>query len=174
MIEISSIKVRLIEEDDIKGVCSYWANASNEDLERMGAVPEKVPDYISMYEYLSKDILKNVRERKSVVSIWEYNGEAIGHCNIIDVVEGEHAHLHLHLWRSDLRKKGIGLIFLKKSLDLFVKEFSLKYIIAEPNANNLAPNKILPKAGFSFVKKYKTIPGSLSDEQYVNQWKFKV
>ena len=56
------------------------------------------------------------------------------------------------------------------TLPFFFENFKLKKLYCEPYALNAAPNKTLTKAGFNFVKKYSTIPGSISFEQEVNQW----
>jgi RimJ/RimL family protein N-acetyltransferase len=41
-------------------------------------------------------------------------------------------------------------------------------LFCEPFADNPAPNKVLPKLGFKFVKRYWTVPGQICPEQEVN------
>ena len=69
------------------------------------------------------------------------------------------------------RRKGIGLELLKMSIPYYFKQLNLKELICEPFADNPAPNKTLGKIGFEFIKKYRTVPGSLNFEQEVNQWR---
>ena len=78
--------------------------------------------------------------------------------------------MHLHMWNSDLRKKGIGTELVKMSLPYFFENLQLKKIYCEPYALNAAPNIVLGKAGFTFMKKYLTIPGFLNFEQPVKCW----
>ena len=52
----------------------------------------------------------------------------------------------------------------------FARDFSLKRIYCEPYALNPAPNHVVPKCQFRFVKRYRTIPGAINFEQDVNQY----
>jgi RimJ/RimL family protein N-acetyltransferase len=78
--------------------------------------------------------------------------------------------MHLHLWKSKNRKKGIGTELVRKSIPFYFENFKIEKLICEPYALNPAPNKTLEKIGFEFIKKYRTIPGSLNFEQDVNRW----
>jgi len=44
--------------------------------------------------------------------------------------------------------------------------------MCEPYALNPAPNKILKKVGFTFIKIYETTPGWINFKQKVNQYEF--
>ena len=61
--------------------------------------------------------------------------------------------MHLHLWNTTHRKKGVGSILIKKSLPLFFKNYQLEYLDCEPYALIPAPNKTLEKIGFQFIEK---------------------
>jgi len=78
--------------------------------------------------------------------------------------------MHLHLWYTGRRKKGIGTLLIKMALPYFFQKYQLKKLICEPYAFNPAPNKTLEKVGFKFIKTYVTIPGSITFEQKVNRW----
>ena len=78
--------------------------------------------------------------------------------------------MHLHLWNSKFRLKGVGTKMVNNSLPYFFNILKLKKIYSEPYALNPAPNKALEKIGFNFVKTYTTTPGSLNFEQTVNRW----
>ena len=86
---------------------------------------------------------------------------------------GKQAFMHLHLWNPELRTKGNGRQLLKKSIRLFFDKLKLDKLYCESYAFNLAPNRILPKVGFTFVKKYRCTPGSINFEQEVNRWVMK-
>ncbi|HWY34787.1 MAG TPA: GNAT family protein, partial [Nitrosopumilaceae archaeon] len=98
------------------------------------------------------------------------NNKNIGHSNVNKIVFGEEAHMHLHIWSEDVRKKGVGAELVKLTIPYFFENLKLKKLYCEPYALNQAPNKTLQKVGFEFVKKYRTTPGWLNFEQEVNLW----
>lgn len=78
--------------------------------------------------------------------------------------------MHLHLWQSQTRQKGIGLELLKLTLPYYFSTFKLENLFCEPAASNVAPNKTLEKLGFDFIQSYDTIPGWINTYQTVNRW----
>ena len=78
--------------------------------------------------------------------------------------------MHLHLWQTDVRQKGLGTAFVKMTLPYFFEHLQLQKIYCEPYSGNPAPNKTLEKVGFRFVKTYTTTPGWINFEQPVNLW----
>jgi RimJ/RimL family protein N-acetyltransferase len=102
--------------------------------------------------------------------LWLLNNEAIGHSNINKIIYGQEAYMHLHLWQSEIRQKGIGFGLMKMTLPFYFYKFKLKYLYCEPSAANPAPNKTLAKLGFDFIKSYNTIPGMINLYQTVNRW----
>jgi len=101
---------------------------------------------------------------------WIYSGQQIGHSSINKITIGEEAYFHLHLWRPDLRKSGLGTELSRKSVQFYFERFHLKRLFCEPFAENPAPNKVLPKLGFEFIRRYATVPGAISGEQEVNRY----
>lgn len=79
--------------------------------------------------------------------------------------------MHLHIWDYMNRKKGFGAALIKKSLPFYFKNLKLQEVYCEPYALNPAPNKVVEKIGFTFIKQYLTVPGASNFEQMVNQWK---
>jgi RimJ/RimL family protein N-acetyltransferase len=78
--------------------------------------------------------------------------------------------MHLHLWDSNNRQKGMGVDYLKKSIPIYFETYKLQQLFCEPAAQNQAPNKTLQKLGFTFIKEYETTPGWINYQQKVNQW----
>lgn len=124
-----------------------------------------------MTNFLINQISIPFKEKMSYALIWCLDGKPIGHNNINAIEFGQSAKMHLHLWNTENRQKGIGTFLIKKSLPFFFENLKLKELWCEPYALNPAPNKTLEKIGFEFQKKYTTIPGSINFEQEVNQWK---
>ncbi|HSP40486.1 MAG TPA: GNAT family protein, partial [Gillisia sp.] len=118
-----------------------------------------------------KQIKTPVEKKVAYALIWEVDNIPVGHSNINRIIYGTEAYMHLHLWKSDWRKKGLGTQLVIKSLPFYFKMFKLKNLICEPRAINPGPNKTLEKVGFELERTYVTIPGSINFEQEVNSWK---
>lgn len=165
------ISIRAIEEQDVEPLVDYWMNASPEYLRGMGAIPNKIPSKEDFKAILMKQINTPLEEKSSYATIWLINGRAAGHCNLNNIQFGNHAYMHLHLWNPIRRKRGLGTALIQLSVAHFFEHLELQTIFSEPYALNPAPHKALEKAGFTFVKKYKTIPGHWNFEQEVIRWK---
>lgn len=162
--------VKELTSTEIPLLLDYWYTASDEHLIRMGVVPAKMQKREEFEAVLKKQLSLSFKEKPSYCIIWLLNNEAVGHCNVNSITFGEEANMHLHLWRSDLRQKGMGVEFIKLSLPFFFNNLQLKKLFCEPNAHNVAPNKAIVKAGFRFVKKFIGKPGYFSDDQELNQY----
>jgi len=165
-----NINVREIELKDIDLITDYWLKSDTDFLVQMGVDLNKLPTRNGLREMLTEQISNSITSKTSYALIWELNSKQIGHSNVNGIEYGKHATMHLHLWKSSNRKKGIGTELVKKSLPFYFERLEVKKLICEPYALNLAPNKTLGKVGFEFIKKYTTIPGSLNFEQEVNRW----
>lgn len=149
---------------------SYWTSASNEELLRMGADPEKMPAVEQFDKSLREQIQTHYSEKQGFALIWLKNDIPIGHCNVNQLEFAKSAHMHLHIWERTDRNRGVGEELVKKSVILFFEKLQLDRIVCEPYAKNPAPNKTLQKIGFEFEKEYFTIPGSINFEQPVKRW----
>lgn len=167
---MQQLSVREIKESDIDLIINYWLTSNDQYLLGMGVDLNKMPSREEWQQMLAAQIQLPYSQKQSYCSIWELNGNPVGHCNVNKIVFGEEAYMHLHIWYAAERKMGLGVQCIQKSLALFFKNLQLKKIYCEPYALNEAPNKTLARAGFHFVKEYVTIPGSLNFEQPVKLW----
>jgi RimJ/RimL family protein N-acetyltransferase len=165
------LSVREIEKRDIEKIADYWLHSTPEHLTGMGVDLAKLPAREEWIKMLNDQLGSSIEEKKSYCIIWEADGNAVGHCNINKIVFGDNAYMHLHIWQNGLRKKGAGQELVKKTLPWFFEKYQLKTLFCEPYALNPAPNKLLEKIGFEFVKEHITIPGYLNFEQPVKLWK---
>ena len=161
------IHVREAKLSDIPLIVNYWMTSSDDHLIGMGVDLNKLP----RKEDLTIALTHAITSKQSYALIWELEGKAIGHTNVNNLTIGEHANMHIHLWKNTTRQKGLGTQLILASLPLYFDNLKLKTIYCEPYALNPAPNLTLEKIGFQFVKLYTTIPGSINFEQEVNQWK---
>jgi len=165
------LSIREMNVEDIQLVVDYFFSASTSFLEGMGADKRKLPDRDKWIAILKEEFFKEPACKNVYYVIWQIDGNPIGHSNINHIKYKQEAYMHLHIWDTTKRQKGIGLWFLNQTIPLYFKNFKLKELFCEPYSLNPAPNKILKKLGFEFVKQYDTIPGAINFHQTVNQYK---
>lgn len=170
-LEPEKISVRELTEDDIGFIANYWLNSDQDFLIGMGVDLEKLPSEKDLREMLMTQIHLPDTKRSSLALILDIDGRPSGHCNVNGISYGEEATMHLHIWNAAGRRKGIGTRMVLAALPVFFDRLKLQTIWCEPYAENPAPNRTLAKAGFEFVKKHRTVPGSLNFEQEVNRYK---
>lgn len=159
-----------MQESDIDAIADYWLQSDSDFLQGMGVDLSKLPERSFWTAMLSAQLSQSLEEKKSYCFIWQVADQAVGHSNVNKIVFGSEAYMHLHLWRTDVRQKGLGTAFVKMTLPYFFEHLQLQKIYCEPYSLNPAPNKTLEKVGFRFVKTYTTTPGWINFEQPVNLW----
>jgi len=155
---------------DCERMVDYFLNADEAFLEGMGVDPRKLPERQQWIESALLDVERVAHEKDRHYLAWVYDGVPVGHSSINKIKVGEEAFIHLHLWVTGLRKAGLGTEFFAASAAEFMREFELRRLYCEPYAENPAPNRVVQKAGFRFVKRYRTTPGPINFEQDVNRY----
>ncbi|MEO8398721.1 MAG: GNAT family protein, partial [Ignavibacteriaceae bacterium] len=161
------LSVREIKIEDIEPLTQYWLNSEPDFLINMGVDLDKVPSEEELTKMLKEQINSSIEKKLSYALIWLAENKPVGHTNVNKIEFGKEAYMHLHLWNSEHRKKGMGTEFVKLSLPYFFENLKLIQLFCEPYSLNPAPNKTLEKIGFEFEKEYVTIPGSINFEQKV-------
>jgi RimJ/RimL family protein N-acetyltransferase len=167
------LNVREIQLDDIEKIVDYFVNADTEFLKGMGADKRKLPKRKEWVQKLKSEFKKVNKNKEFYYIIWLLDDQPIGHSNINKIEFKNIATMHLHLWKSDKRKNGFGLDFLRLTIPYYFKNFGLKKLVCEPSSENVAPNRVLRKLGFEFVKTYDTTPGWINFHQTVNRYELK-
>jgi RimJ/RimL family protein N-acetyltransferase len=162
------IVVRKMKVEDISLIADYWLKSYPEFLENIGVDLKKLPSRKTIIETHTKEINDTSTDQNKCAVVWEFNKRSVGHS--IALKNSKTANMHLHLWDASLRKKGLGTAFVQKTIAIYFQELQIDTLICEPKASNLAANKTLEKVGFRFLKKYLTIPGSITYKQEVSQW----
>ncbi|MEE8576178.1 MAG: GNAT family N-acetyltransferase [candidate division Zixibacteria bacterium] len=168
---MSNKLVRPLQADELIRVVEYFHSASDDALKSMGVLRSKFKPKEEWEQILLQDHSRPLPERENHYIGWEYDGVLIGHSSINQITWGEQCNIHLHIWDGKFREKGLGLFFFKKSVNFFFGLCDFKVMLCEPYAENPAPNRLLTKLGLEPTKRYKTIPGAINHEQFVNQYK---
>lgn len=164
------LTVRELQHADLPALVNYWVSADEAHLARMGVDVKKMLTAEQFTQMLARHLDTPLEQRMAYCIIWEADGKPVGHSNTNPTRFGEEAFMHLHLWQSDARKKGMGTEFVKLTLPYYFEKLKLKRLFCEPYALNPAPNKTMEKLGFQLVKEYITTPGFLNFEQPVKRW----
>jgi RimJ/RimL family protein N-acetyltransferase len=159
------------EEYDL--MLDYFYKANDPFLRGMGVDRSKLPQRDKGLDALLADHEKPDKKRDRFYLVWIFRGRRVGHSSINKIVPGTEAFIHLHLWNSQSRRIGLGTEFVRRSANFYFERFNLKKLVCEPWAENLAPNRVLEKLGFAFVRRYRTIPGAIAYEQDVNRYELK-
>lgn len=115
------LSVKEIEGKDIEPLLDYWFTASDEFLLGMGVDLTKMPTRGEFKKMLMQQLEQDYPEKQSYCIIWQANGKSIGHSNVGKITYGEEAYMHLHLWKTDVRKKGVGTELVKKKSRISLK-----------------------------------------------------
>jgi hypothetical protein len=94
----------------------------------------------------------------------------VGFSSLDHIVFGEEAFMHLHIVERSRRHRGLGANFVKLSASKYFEVFELKHLYCEPNALNVAPNRTLQRAGFTYLFSHETIPGPINFRQVTTRW----
>lgn len=158
--------------DDYIAMIDYYHGLADWQMLLMGIDQSRLPSRESWLESAWRDhaLPETDPGRDRFYLAWMLDGEQVGHSSINQIQWGKQASAHLHLWRPDLRKAGIGSQFFRHSISTYFSRFDLKLVVVEPHAENPAPNRVLEKLGFQFVKRYRCVPGPFNLEQDVNRY----
>jgi RimJ/RimL family protein N-acetyltransferase len=156
--------------DESSRVVSYFHGLSPGDYVRLGIERSKLPEAGAWNRILREDFELPVGARKWHYVAWTLEGVAVGHSNIGDIERGSHGYMHLHIWRADLRAKGLGRAFVLGSVRRYFEVLDIETVYCQPNAFNVAPNRALAAAGFAYSETYETVPGWLNHWQAVTRW----
>jgi RimJ/RimL family protein N-acetyltransferase len=157
-------------KSDYERVVDYFLRADEAFLRGMGVDPERLPERNAWLDRLLPDLTRADPLKQTFYLGWDDEGTRVGHCNVNRLVYGDQAYVHLHLWDPGIRRAGLGAEFLRLSVPIFFQRLALQRVYCEPYADNPAPNRVLVKVGFRFIKRYRTTPGFINFEQEVNQY----
>jgi RimJ/RimL family protein N-acetyltransferase len=158
--------------EDYHAMIDYFLGLTQADTQLMGIDPAKLPARTEWFESAWRDHqLSNDDPRRDRFYIgFVMGGQLIGHSSINHITWGRQANGHLHLWAPRVRRRGLGSECFRQAVSAYFERFELQTLIVEPHAQNPAPNRVVEKLGFRFVRKYRGVPGQINVEQEINRW----
>jgi RimJ/RimL family protein N-acetyltransferase len=168
---VEEVEVRpFSSREEYQLMLDYFYKSDDAFLRGMGVDRLKLPEREKWLDALLADHEKPDSQRNRFYLVWIFQGRRVGHSSINKIAVGSEAFIHLHLWESQLRRAGLGTEFVRRSANFYFERFNLKKLVCEPRADNSAPNRVLQKLGFEFVRRYRTTPGVIAYEQDVNRY----
>ncbi len=164
------LMVRAMTVSEIDLIIDYFHESTTEHLEMLGVDPTRLPSPKAWRQRYEHEFSLPLRERTSMLIIWQLDDQPIGFSSSDKIVYGERANMHLHVVAPDQRNRGLGAECVRRTVDIYFESLELKCLFCEPNAFNVAPNRTLQKVGFKYLKTHMTVPGSLNYHQAVTRW----
>ena len=125
------LTVRPFESEiEYERMIEYFLGGGEAFLLGMGVDPAKLPEREVWLQATLADGARSDAEKERFYLAWLHDSEQIGHSSISHIQLLEVAHVHLHLWRSKLRRNGLGTELLARSLDFYFERFALKTIVS--------------------------------------------
>jgi RimJ/RimL family protein N-acetyltransferase len=148
----------------------YFHDASDDYLVSLGVDRDRLPEPDAWRDDHRREARLPLFDRQQFVLLWELDDHPVGFSSLHPIVFGDHAFMHLHIVEAPNRRRGLGTEFVKRSAEVYFDRFELRRLYCEPNALNVAPNRTLQRAGFTYLFSHKTVPGPLNFRQVTTRW----
>jgi RimJ/RimL family protein N-acetyltransferase len=165
-----TLEVRVMEAGEAELAVDYFHDSTPEHLEMLGVDPTRLPPRERWLEQHERETRKPLAERSALTLVWLVDAAPVGFSSADRIRFGTEAFMHLHILDPTRRWSGLGTEFVRRSTQIYFEQLHLVRLYCEPNAFNVAPNRTLQRAGFSFVKTHMTVPGPLNFHQAVTRW----
>lgn len=165
-----SLAVREMELADVDYRIDYFHSASDEYLRVLGIDRALLPSRDQWHAFYEEDFARPLSQRANYSLLWLIDDERVGFSTTDRIVFGLEARMHLHIVTENLRGRGLGSRFVRLSTAAYFEALQLERIFCEPNALNVAPNRALQNAGFSYLFSHETTPGSYNFRQITTRW----
>jgi RimJ/RimL family protein N-acetyltransferase len=152
-VEPGSVSVRDLSEDEIPYVLDYWFRSPPGFVESMGADLAKLPEEPRFADALRDRVRKNRGEAVSNLSILTIlHGDApVGMHTLNPLVEGDYAIFHAHVWRPEMRGRGIAELSYPLACRLFLRRFDLKRILFKTPVQNAGAIRVKERLGIRYL-----------------------
>lgn len=153
MVNPQLVRVRDLSEDDISLLIDYWYHSPSGFIEAMGIDPNKLlPEHEFRKSMINKcranSLLAASKSRFLTIT---YKDKAIGSHTLSPLVEGDHGVFHAHIWKAELRGKGIARITYLKACLIFMDRFNLKRILFKTPIQNVGAIRVKEELGIRYI-----------------------
>lgn len=139
MTKMGIVGVRDFGKDGIELLLNYWFESPEGFVESLGIVPSKMPTRAQFYDAMVKKVQSPSQSNYLAITL---NGETIGCHSLSDLIPSDSAIFHAHIFKSELRGKGIAKVSYPAAISLFMERFGLQEMKFRTPAHNPAPNRL--------------------------------
>ena len=80
-----------------------------------------------------------------------YQNQAIGIHSLNPLIEGDYGIFHAHIWKPEMRRRGLGKYTYPKACEIFMKRFDLKRILFKTPCQNTGAIRVKEKLGIRCI-----------------------
>lgn len=165
------LSVREMRLPETELIVDYFLRRSTPDeLSEMGIDPGLLAAPSVWQESFRREYALAPDQRTGLFLIWLLDGAPVGFSGCDGIEFGESAIMHMHVTDPQRRKQGIGTACTRQSVEICFGRLRLKRLFSQPNAFNIAPNRMLQKAGFRYLETRMMKPGPINPYQAVTRW----
>lgn len=150
----------------------FFRRSTQEQLEKLGIDPARLGNPVMWQESFRLEYELPPAKRTGLFLIWLLDGKPVGFSSCDSIEPNESAAMHIHVTEPERRQQGIGTACTLLSVETYFARLGLKRIFCQPNAFNIAPNRMLQKCGFRYVETRMMRPGPINTYQAVTRWVF--
>jgi RimJ/RimL family protein N-acetyltransferase len=164
------VSIRPMKLADFDARIAYFHEATDEHLDRLGVDRSRLPRSDDWHASFEQNLARPLDERSEYGVVWELDGTLVGFSTADQIRLGDEAHMHLHIIDPERRARGLGAQFVRLTAGHLCEALRLKHLYCEPNAFNIAPNRTLQKAGFTYVCSREGRPNPINTHQTTTIW----
>jgi hypothetical protein len=164
------LHVEPLDRPSIPFVVDYLTRLTDDDIERMGMLREKLPSGEVLTEQLRQSVDAEPGRRREAYLVWLRGSQPIGYAALKRIQFGLYGDMHLHLVSHADRGRGLGATLFCFSALSFYQTYRLQLCLCEPRTTNLGPNRMLQKIGFPLLKTFRGCSSDLTYPTEVSQY----
>lgn len=147
------VAVRDFSEEDIGQLIDYWYRSPPGFIEAMGIDPDKLLPEHEFKKWMIDECRANslLTASKSRSLTITYKNNAIGGHTLSPVEEGDYGVFHAHIWKPEMRGKGIARITYPIACQIFMERFDLKRILFKTPIQNIAAIRVKEQLGIRCI-----------------------
>jgi RimJ/RimL family protein N-acetyltransferase len=153
MIDSSQLSIRDLSESDIPLVLDYWFRSPPGFIESLGVDFKKMPQEQEMALNLIEKCRTNAKLPVSKLNalIITYQDQPIGMHTLFPLTEGDFGIFHAHIWKPEMRKRGLARYTYPRACLEFMNRFNLKRILFKTPVQNSGAIKVKEKLGIRAI-----------------------